>query len=204
MSRTSRAVRVVGLSLTLVGLAATAAWAVTSTDNLVPTQNYDHWCANAAVCQTDNATVSYYMDSGGTDALESGDRTTVQNVISGDYQPTDLSVSYDSTPVWDGSGETDWYIQEETVSGDADGRTTCNDPETFDYGCDQHYVTIEPGSFTWGLTCHELGHAVGLVHGDLASPSVSKTDAVLGCMKTPVSSSQRLGSNQVTRINNNY
>lgn len=38
-----------GLS-SMVGLAV----AVSSTDNLVPTANYDHWCQNADVCKTDN------------------------------------------------------------------------------------------------------------------------------------------------------
>ncbi len=199
-----RSVRVVCATLGLLLLPATAAWAVTSTDNLVPTANYDKWCQNADVCKTDNASVWYYMDSGGDNALESDDKEQVNIVIKYEYQPTDLTVSYDSTPTFSGDAETDWYITEATVSGDANGVAVCNDPDWWSYECDQHHITIEPGYWTPGLVCHELGHGVGLTHGDMASPKVDLEDPVLGCMKKPMGRYDDLGSNQVTRINNNY
>ena len=185
-------------------MATSARAEVTSTDNLVPTGTYDHWCQNASVCRTDNATVTFYLDSGGDNALESTDKAKVNDVIDGQYRPTDLVMSYDSTPTFSGDAETDWYVQEGAVSGDAVGRATCNDPIWWTYRCDQHHITIEPGYWTYGLVCHELGHGVGLVHGDMASPTVDMQASVLGCMKKRPGSSDGLGSNQVTRINNNY
>ncbi len=201
MSKRSIWVTATVAGLFMVGPAV--AFAVSSTDNLVPTANYDHYCSSDVVCKTDNASVYFYFDSGGTNALESDDKSKANYVIDNDYRPTDLSFHYDSTPTFSGSGETDWYVQEATVSGDANGMAICDDPETLSYECDQHHITVEPGS-TYGLFCHEFGHAVGLTHGAEASPKVSQTDPVLGCMKTPVGTYDSLGSNQVTRINNNY
>ena len=180
------------------------AWAVISTDNLVPNNNYGPQCQWADVCKTDNEDVYFYMDQAGDDALEAADDAMVNEVIDDEYRPTDLVMHYDSNPTFSGSGETDWYYQEQTVSGDSRGRTVCNDPDWGTYKCDQHYITIEPGYWSHGLTCHESGHAAGLLHGDKADPRVSMTDSVLGCMKTPVSTGQVLGQNQENQINANY
>jgi len=80
---------------------------------MVPTINYDKSCAEGSVsgggtvCQTDNSTLSYYMTSSGSFALESDDKQVVQQVLANQYAPTDLTVNYDSTPTFSGSGETD-------------------------------------------------------------------------------------------------
>ncbi|MGN0064697.1 MAG: hypothetical protein ACI379_10685 [Nocardioides sp.] len=184
-------------------LAATPAAHAVDPDNLVPTANYDHDCQVAAICKTDNATVTYYMDSGGSNELEAGDKASVQWVIDNEYAPTDLVMKYDSDPTFSGDAETDWYIVEETVSGDANGRAICNDAIWWTYKCDQHHVKIESGFWQHGLVCHELGHATGFVHGDLAAPTVAKSSSDNGCNRDPVPSTAGLNANQVTRINNN-
>lgn len=178
-------------------------------DNIVPTSNYYVGClrgeANGTVCQTDNATLTYYMDSGGTDQLEAEDKNIVRAMLASEYSPTDLAVSYDSTPSWSGSAETDIYYSEGAVPGSDEGITFCNDNSPGNYKCDQQYVRIEGGGYyTPGLSCHETGHAVGLLHGNLSYPAVPMQDSRLGCMKKSVSYSEGLGANQKTNINTVY
>ncbi|WP_405677195.1 hypothetical protein OG292_21920 [Streptomyces sp. NBC_01511] len=189
-------------------VATGVAWAA-ATDNMVPTNNYNKGCSvgnanEAVVCQTDNAQVTYYMDSGGSNALETVDKNVVQKMMSSEYAPTDLSISYDSTPTWSGSGETDIYYAEATVPGGSSGVAWCND-DSSTYRCDQTYIRIEGGGeYTHGMTCHETGHAVGLLHGNNASPKLSKTNSALGCMRTPTPSSLTLGPNNRENINGLY
>lgn len=198
-------------AVALAGLlvATGVAWAA-ATDNLVPTNNYNVACQNgsvgdASVCRTDNAQVSYYMDSGGSDALEAGDKAIVRDMLSAQYSPTDLAISYDSTPTWSGSAETDIYYAEATVPGSDQGFTWCNDNSPGGYLCDQQYIRIEGGGlYTPGLSCHETGHAVGLLHGANASPRLSNTNSALGCMKKPVGYSDPLGSSNKENINGAY
>lgn len=209
-ARTSHGRRAAMSAVTVAALlvAAGVAWAA-ATDNMVPTNNYNKACStgnadSGVVCQTDNAQVTYYMDSGGSDALETVDKNIVQKMLSAQYAPTDLSISYDSTPAWSGSSETDIYYAEATVPGSADGTTWCND-DVSTYRCDQTYIRIEGGgSYTPGLSCHETGHAVGLLHGSNASPQLSKTNKALGCMQTPVNYSEPLGSSNKENINGLY
>jgi hypothetical protein len=151
-------------------------------DFIVPTGNYDHPCqTNAYVCQTDNATVYYYMDSVGEYELEPVDKDIVRNMINQEYGTrTTLTIVYDNTPVFSGAGETDVVYQEGSTNVPAgkDGATWCNDPvDTALYRCDQAYVQMRGGGvIKRGLSCHETGHAVGLVHGDQASPRIYTTD----------------------------
>jgi hypothetical protein len=159
-------------------------------DGLRPTGNYDPGdCSkggpgNGEVCQTDNATVTYYMDSGGAYELEAPDRTAVQTAIANVYQPTQFSVSYQSPVVTSGSAETDWFFEEGDPGSGFVGYTWCDDPVGGDK-CDQHYVRIRGnGAYTAPQVCHEAGHAAGLVHGDSVSPdTVSNSNAtVMGCL----------------------
>ncbi|WP_206344090.1 hypothetical protein [Streptomyces mesophilus] len=190
--------------------AAGITWAAT-TDNLTPTNNYSYACnepgdggVGARVCRTDNAQVSYYADSAGDNQLEAGDFDTLVNMMSAEYQPTDLSVSVTFSPSFSGSSETDIIYQEQGVPGSNEGITWCNDAAgTFE--CDQQYVRIEgAGSYTPGLTCHETGHAVGLLHGQNASPALGNQNSALGCMKKETSYGDRLGANNKENINGAY
>lgn len=178
-----------------------AAWAF-HYDNLVP---YDPPGAQepSSIYRTDNSDVYYYMAGSGSFGLESADKTVVRDMLSSQYVPTDLAIIYDTTLKTSGSGETDTIWQEGDVSGSATGRTWCDDPVGI-RRCDQHYIRIEPGHFNRGLTCHEMGHAVGLTHGGDAYPSVSNQLASLACMRTPVSTTDVLGPHNRDQINVNY
>lgn len=181
------------------GTAATV-WAA---DNLVPTQTYSPTCSaggetSGVLCQTDGGWWYFYSQS----SLEAGDKSRVADVLADEYGPTDLAVAQDSSPTYSGADETDLILKESAVPGTADGITWCNDPIS-GYRCDQHYVDIQPDLYSSrGLICHEAGHAVGLTHGAQAYPVQSQTDTALGCMRTPIGSTQdNLGSQQVTNIN---
>jgi hypothetical protein len=196
--------------------ALSAVPALAATDNLVPTYTYSPICANsstssAMVCKTDNAAVWYYMDSNGEYELEQGDRDTVSGVLNGQYGPTDLTIHYDSSPVFSGDAETDVVYQEgSTGLGDGVvGMTWCNDAVNGEYyECDQTYIRIRgAGPMSDArVVCHETGHAVGLTHGSEAYPVVARSDSQLGCLRTPLEAitSGTLGSNQVREINLNY
>ncbi|MFJ6686824.1 hypothetical protein [Streptomyces werraensis] len=177
-----------------------------ATDTMVPTQNYGNYCGNANVCQTDNRDLTYYMDSGGTYELELIDRDFVRTAVSSDYGPTDLVISYDSSPSFSGSAETDHIWQEGStgIASDAVGMAWCDDSVS-GWSCDQHYIRIRGnGYYTSSTTCHEMGHGVGLVHGTQAYPQRSNADvAAMGCMTTP-SASGDLGTNNFNNINATY
>lgn len=192
-------------------VAVGVAWAA-ATDNMFPTGATIGYCVTGmnrgSPCQTDNAAVYYYMDSGGEYELESADRADVQNALSGEYSPTQLSIHYDSSPVFSGSGETDIIFQEGStgLSDSAAGTTWCNATDPGDSrACDQQYIRIRGnGYYTYALVCHETGHAVGLQHGDRSSPRLSRTDSRLGCMRTPASGHNDLGANNRENINATY
>ncbi|MFJ6988659.1 MULTISPECIES: hypothetical protein [unclassified Streptomyces] len=182
------------------------------TDNMWPTANLGGSCHDRAdgtdgtlACQTDNATVTYYMDSGGADKLESDDRSIVSNMLTSQYAPTDLTITYDSTPSFSGASETDIVYQESStnVASSVNGVTWCNDAADT-LRCDQQYIRIRPTHYSPGLSCHETGHAVGLTHGNSASPKLSKTDVRLGCLQTPVEFASSLGANNKENINATY
>lgn len=196
---------VIGIVTTIIGWGV-AAYA-NNIYNMVGNPNYDFSCiagsdggGGGRVCRTDNATLTYYMDSSGTYELEQVDRDKVTWVMTYQYDPTDLNVSYDRSPTFSGSAETDVIWQEGAINTATDGVTWCDDAAG-GYDCDQQYIRIRgAGVYSQPLACHEGGHAVGLLHGANSFPQISNTDPVLGCMKTPVDTNE-LGSNQVNRIN---
>lgn len=181
-------------------------------DYLVPTDNYSPRCdegsaGSGPVCQTDNRDVYWYMDSHGEFELESPDRDDVNRAIDDSYRPTDLAFHYDSSPVFDGGAETDLIYQEGWVDNGFDGYTWCDDAVGFfGHDCDQHYVRIRGnGTYTPGLSCHETGHAVGLVHGEDSSPARDNQDSTrLGCMVKSVSTFATLASGPKSDINDVY
>ena len=190
----------------------TTAWAVNA-DNRVGNPRYDVECRDGSpgsaagpVCRTDGSNVDYYMDSSGEFALEADDRSVVTSIMQNRYDPTDLFVTYEPNPTFGGCGETDIIYQEGTVQSGFVGVTWCDDSSPSPrYECDQQYVRIRGnGEYNNGVTCHETGHAVGLVHGDSANPATSQTDGDLGCMRTPTPAGSGLGQNQIARINQMY
>lgn len=199
------------VAFTIVAVTAGAAWAAV-TDNMYPTANANLPCRSESgpdgnlSCQTDNATLTYYMDSGGTNELEAEDRNVVISVMNNIYAPTDFVVSLDSTPSFSGSAETDIVYEESGIGvpSGADGVTFCNNAAD-GLRCDQQYIRIlGGGNYVRGLTCHETGHAVGLTHGQQASPQLSNHDERLGCMETPVDEAEGLQDNNIDHINATY
>lgn len=209
--------RIVALGVGVSALVWPAAWAAPVTDNLYPTiiAPGTEWCHNdpdggdgRITCQTDNATVWWYMDSHGEYELETPDRDDVSAVNRREYDlGTNLDMRYDSSPVFSGAGETDIVYQEGSTNLDADvdGVTWCDDAVDGErYKCDQQYVRMRGNEvITQRLSCHETGHAIGFVHGQKAYPPLSNGDNRLGCMTTPVETSD-LGSNQVENINREW
>ncbi|WP_340539861.1 hypothetical protein [Nocardioides sp. GXZ039] len=195
-----------------------AAHAAPATNNLYPTiggprGELEPRCTDdpeggdgRVTCITDDATVYWYMDSGGPDELERPDRIAVRAAINNEFEPTHLDMVYDSTPVFSGEGETDIYYQESSshIDAGADAVTWCDDAQDHTrFKCDQQYVRMRPGSITQGLACHETGHAIGLVHGRQATPPLDNNDLRLGCLTTPVRTSD-LGSTNTQNINNHW
>ncbi|MFC8824876.1 hypothetical protein ACFT9I_05890 [Streptomyces sp. NPDC057137] len=202
----------VGVAIVALGVGAGVAWAAV-TDNIVPIGAGQTACHDEgsmpdgkALCQSDNAGLSYYMDSGGTNALEEFDKTVVRTVMEAEFEPTDLSVGYDSTPAFSGAAETDIVYEESGIgvgSGSV-GTTFCNDAVD-SLRCDQTYIRIlGGGEYDYGTTCHETGHGVGLTHGDQAHPQVPRTDSRLGCLANPAPNSAKLGANNRDNINLTY
>ncbi|KAA1420029.1 hypothetical protein FE697_019305 [Mumia zhuanghuii] len=180
---------------------------------IIPTGTANVTCAQGQdallSCQTDNSALTYYMDSGGEYELEAPDRADVQTAMS-QYNATDLSVSYDASPTFSGSAETDVVYQEGStgMSAGTIGMTWCNDPsDNYAYRCDQQYVRIRGnGNITPISAGHETGHAVGLLHGPFAYPSQTVCASVMGIMRSAAtcSDSAALGSTVIANINAIY
>lgn len=202
------------LLLALAGAAlvgtAVQSQAAADPDTMVPTARYNPGgCLpnGNGVCRTDNSTVTYYMDSVEEYALEEVDKAVVRQVLAEQFNPTHLTVTYDSNPTFSGSAETDIVYREGGVPAGAIGVTRCNDPAS-GYECDQQYVEIRGGGeYDYGTTCHETGHAVGLLHGSESTDewgnAYSNTDTRLGCLTTPAAN-VGLGTIRIADINQQY
>jgi len=184
----------IGTSAGALWSAAAPAVAAPAFDMLVPTSTYGPNCTagqfSGTLCKTDNAAVTYYMDSSGTYELEAPDRTAVQAAMTRWDNATDLSIAYDSSPVFSGAGDTDVVYQEgDTGVESAVGLTWCDDPQDgTNYLCDQQYVRIRGnGAITETTAAHETGHAFGLTHGAQAFPVQGQCDAAMGIMRASAS-----------------
>jgi hypothetical protein len=191
--RRKNALATLAITAILLGAGAGAAWAY-GFDNMIPNQTDNAYCHQGTgpntgtVCQTDNGAVSVWFQS--TISQYSGDVAAVKTSLNDSYDPTAaLSVSYPSSPVYSGSGETDIIYQEGSMPSGSNivGSTWCDDPVDGQlYSCDQQYVRfLSTYNVHRSLACHETGHAVGLLHGPDAYPMVSDSDDELGCMQRP-------------------
>lgn len=201
--------RPVGIFVVTLGLVLGVAGYATANhiDSMFKTANLDNDCfdgtlaGSKTLCRTDNAALNVWREG----SIPAGsERTNIGAVLADEFRPTDFSVTFVQSPSYSGDAETDVIYQKgDTPSGTA-AITWCNDAVT-DTRCDQHYSRYS-NFITKGLACHESGHAVGLTHGQQASPSVSNTDGTLGCLQTPIppSNNGELGTHSKQLINDTY
>ncbi len=145
--------------------------------------------------------LTYFSQS----SLNSTSQSTITSVLNNQFNPTDLNVSNENPPAYTGGSETDTIYQKNaSLPLGVSGATWCDDPID-STKCDQHYVAFYNDFWAQNITCHESGHAVGLVHGPEASPQLSSTDPSLACMKTSDNyNSEGLGTHNVSQINGQY
>jgi hypothetical protein len=171
-------------------------------DNMMPTPNYLVVCGNGSLggpfCQTDNASLNVFREA----SITATGKANIAAALNEEYAPTDLGITFASTPSYSGSAETDIIYQQGDVSGTAVGIAWCNDAVSA-LKCDQHYNRFDSSTPSKALACHETGHAVGLTHGQNASPALAQGDDSLGCMTTPVETSD-LGTHNTWMINATY
>lgn len=195
--------KVVLAAAVLAVVAGGTAALATHVDNLYPTNNYGPACPdgdmNGSFCLTDNSSVSTYRQS----SLTSTGKTNIGTVLGGEFATTDLTITYSTSPVYSGDGETDLIYQARSdVPTGSDGVAWCNDAVTA-YRCDQHYAAFRSSTPGLEISCHETGHTMGLTHGYDASPRISNTDPSLGCMQAPVPTYD-LGAHNTNMINAAY
>lgn len=107
----------IAMGAAFVGPISSAWAAAPANDGIVPTANdLGVRCtagqASNEICQTDNSAVTYYMDAAGEYELEEADREVVRNAMARWRDGTVLTVAYDSSPTFSGTGETDIIFQE--------------------------------------------------------------------------------------------
>ena len=175
------------------------------------------WGGNRIPCQTDNRYTSRCVDTT-YQPFTTKAATGVNATLNNSYNTTVLDTTpYDTSCVYSGSGETDIVLRElSNLPNNAWGTYFCDDAVS-STRCDQGYVqfdkeVIAASTFTpeemWKLACHEIGHAVGLVHGNNADPSIDAHSATNRCMVkgnyNNSSTDRWLGSNNANWINATY
>ncbi|MGE4567036.1 MAG: hypothetical protein AAEB43_05185 [Acidimicrobiales bacterium] len=159
-----------------------------------------HVVVGDAFCQTDNSTLTVYMDAN----LSTSGVANINSVLWNQFDPTDLTVAVTSSPVYTGGNETDIIYHQRVLAQGFLGFAWCDDAAN-STKCDQHYVAFATGTPSLTAVCHETGHAVGLTHGLQASPQQTNSSTLLGCMKTPVNFfTSILGDMQVHQIDLTY
>jgi len=197
-------------SKTIACIALFAAFAVAcqpnvAFDNLVPNRRIGYSCfsgniGNFTACSQDNTDLEWGVQAGFS-PNEMSNLFSVQGEIDG----TDFRTTRTNSITYSGDYETDIVYTHHSFGGTTIGATWCEDSVNGSK-CDQWYVAFKDTlEADMNLACHESGHALGLLHGNDASPAVPLTDSRLGCMVWPADFlSRSLGSYTVREINNAY
>lgn len=169
---------------------ASPVWAAPAYDIIVPTTKdgatyYDPLCTASSICRTDNSTVYYYIDSQGAFKVNADGLGPIVDAMNAWGDNTDVNVVYDADPTFSGAGETDAVWRQFVYSDDTLGVTTCMDRvDGTRNQCDSHYLEISPyGGWNQKVTRHEMGHALGLVHGAQAAPVQGQCAARMDIMR---------------------
>lgn len=192
--------RVALLVVSAATVCATPATAHHGHDSMRPTTNYFEECATDNFCTTDNSTLTFFSQG----SLSPYSRTQIRSVLENQFDPTDLTVTRQDPPRYEGSAETDIVYRIGSLPPGIGGAAECNDPIGL-WKCDQHYVTFANDFWAQHITCHESGHAVGLTHPQDASPALPSSHASFACMKTVDNyNANGLGAHNVSQIDGEY
>jgi DNA-binding CsgD family transcriptional regulator len=200
------AARILGLMGALMLLLWASQASAHHFDNMFKTLNANWNCSdwgpnpNGQYCQNDNANVTYCFET----SISTSGKSTINSVLSNEYAPTDLSVTFESSCDYSGGSETDIVFQYRTdLPSGAAGMAWCDDSNNSTQ-CDQHYNAFNTSGPSYDLVCHEIGHAMGLTHGPQAYPAQADNTAALGCMGNASGYQGSLGSHNATQINSTY
>lgn len=212
---------VVLAALTFVFSGTTVVLAHGTLDNMYPTAYYTgSYCYQSNACQADNAISTVYFEGN----LGNGAGFQTRNRMAHYSSVSDVSFSEVSSPIYSAgsNGETDVIVRNRVLSGSTIGRVFCEDYDgLWDVRCDQHYLDLDVPQFgtisstvKQRVTCHELGHTLGLKHGSASedtssgsSQAGSDIDPALACMVTPSTHSNAknfVGAHNKHMINSTY
>jgi hypothetical protein len=172
------------------------------TDNIFPTViHWDH-CSPESYCRSDNSTLSFYREG----SLTNNARNLIWNTLYDKYgYPTVLTLKHENPGIYTGSAETDLVFRINPGIYPSPARTECNDPIS-PILCDQFFVYF--GNDYWSqrpnVVCHEIGHGIGFVHGQHASPQKQNNDNSLECMSNADSAPYVVGQHMLPQINSTY
>jgi len=176
------------------------------TDNMYPSLNNPASCSSGTMsggaCRTDGSGVSYHFQQS---ARSTGMEDAVADTISISFNPTVLEFDYAAVGDYTAPYRTDvvYQVNSSGFTGGGVGVTWCIAALSSEK-CDQHYVRFRYASYDRNLACHETGHAVGLMHGDKASPAWQVDSEYLRCMKLGGYQDPFLGVNNTCNINLEY
>lgn len=181
-----------------------------TSDIMYPTTNLSSYCDDGIPCQTDSRWYDFYRHSSlnGTNFGGTAGAQPFQNMGDGsDMETSEIGYSnMDPKTV-------DAYMVITQLGTSTAARASCKEIYVLlsPYVCQSFrlYIDEEASGGTWNwakaLTCHEMGHTVGIVHGERAYPALSNTHSDLGCVRTPASESVRsLGTYVYSQINATY
>lgn len=197
-------IRALALLVLIGSLVAAPSAVAQSYDSMYKTSNANWDCFDGSphtvFCQTDNSSLTWFAQSGISDNGEANIREVLEN----SFEATDLSVSRQDPPVFTGGSETDIIYQQGNTNG-ALGTTWCNDAVSTTR-CDQHYVRFIDANPVKKVACHESGHAIGLVHGNQAGPSVDDGADSLHCLQRPYDqiTDSVIGPHNHDQVNDTY
>jgi hypothetical protein len=149
-------------------------------DRIFPTGETNWTCEDLVNknCKTDNTEFTLFVES----SLHQFGEQMVETVVTENISPTDLNPDFESSGTYSGGSETDVIVQ--AYSNAASPGTVWCDDAVSSTQCDQHYMLFNTDLPAYMLTCHEVGHTVGLLHSDQSDPTLQVNDPPMGCMGT--------------------